>query len=84
MNDQERMTDLLLAEKKMSGNYDCFASECVNTALRDQFLNIFNQGHQTQTELFQLAQGKGWYQVEAAPASKIQQAATKFQNSMPQ
>ncbi|NCB62665.1 MAG: spore coat protein [Clostridia bacterium] len=84
MNDQEYMTDLLLAEKKMSGNYDTFASECVNTALRDEFLKILNQGHMTQTELFQMAQAKGWYQVEAAPASKVQQAATKFQNSMPQ
>ena len=84
MNDQEYMTDLLFAEKKMTGNYDTFASECVNTALRDEFLKILNQGHMTQTELFQMAQSKGWYQVEPAPASKIQQAATKFQNSMPQ
>lgn len=84
MNDQERMTDLLLAEKKMTQNYDCFASECVSTNLRDEFLKILGQGHQTQSELFQMAQSKGWYQVEAAPASKVQQAATKFENAMPQ
>lgn len=84
MNDQEYMSDLILTEKKMSGNYDTFASECVNTALRDDFLKILNQGHMTQTELFQMAQNKGWYQVEAAPADKVQQAATKFQNSAPQ
>ena len=41
MNDQERITDFLCSEKKMSANYDTFASECVNTALRDDFLNIF-------------------------------------------
>lgn len=84
MNDQERMTDFLVSEKKMTSNYDTFASECVNTTLRDEFLKIFNQGHQTQTELFQMAQSKGWYQVESAPASKVQQAATKFQGQMPQ
>ena len=47
MNDQERITDFLCSEKKMSANYDTFASECVNVALRDDFLNIFRQSHQT-------------------------------------
>ncbi|MCI8477500.1 MAG: spore coat protein [Oscillospiraceae bacterium] len=84
MNDQERMTDFILAEKKMSANYDTFASECVNVQLRDEFLNLINQGHQTQTDLFKLAQSKGWYQVEAAPAAKISTAYTKFSNQRPQ
>ena len=83
MNDQERITDFLCSEKKMSANYDTFASECVNTALRDDFLNIFRQSHQTQSDLFQIAQSKGWYQVEQAPASKISQAYTKFSNQQP-
>ena len=30
MNDQERITDFICSEKKMSANYDTFASECVN------------------------------------------------------
>ena len=84
MNDQERITDLILSEKKMSSNYDTFASECVNVQLRDEFLKIFNQGHKTQTDLFKMAQSKGWYQVEPAAASKVQQAAAKFQNQKPQ
>ncbi|RKI70550.1 spore coat protein [bacterium 1xD42-67] len=83
MNDQERITDLLCSEKKMSANYDTFASECVNVALRDDFLNIFSRGHQTQTDLFKLAQSKGWYQVEQAPASKVSQAYTRFSNQQP-
>ena len=56
MNDQERITDFLCSEKKMSSNYDTYASECVNVSLRDDFLNIFNQSHMTQTDLFKLAQ----------------------------
>ena len=80
MNDQERMTDFICSEKKMSANY---ASECVNLSLRDDFLNILNQGHQTQSDLFRMAQSKGWYQVEQAPASKVSQAYTKFSNQKP-
>ena len=80
MNDQERMTDFICSEKKMSANYDTYASECVNLALRNDFLNILNQSHQTQSDLFQIAQSKGWYQVEQAPDSKISLAYTKFSN----
>ncbi len=84
MNDQERITDLILSEKKMSSNYDTFASECVNVQLRDEFLKIFNQGHKTQTDLFKMAQSKGWYQVEQAPASKVDTAYQRFNNQKPQ
>ena len=83
MNDQERLTDFLCSEKKMSANYDAYAAECVSTNLRDDYLKIFNQGHMTQTDLFKLAQAKGWYQVEQAPAKKVSQAYTKFSNQQP-
>ena len=83
MHDQERLTDFLCSEKKMSANYDAYAAECVSTNLRDDYLKIFNQGHMTQTDLFKLAQAKGWYQVEQAPANKVSQAYTKFSNQQP-
>ena len=83
MNDQEKLTDFLCSEKKMSANYDSFASECVNIPLRDEFLKLFNQSHMTQTDLFKIAQSKGWYQVEQAPESKVSQAYTRFSNQQP-
>lgn len=83
MKDQELITDLLLTEKKMSTNYNLFASECVNVQLRDAFVNMLTQGHKTQTELFKTAQQKGWYQVEQAPAQKVEQAQQKFTNQAP-
>jgi len=78
MKDQEIITDLLLTEKKMSGNYNTFASECVNDRLRDAYVSIITAGHKTQTDLFKTGQQKGWYQVEQAPAQKIDQAVQKF------
>ena len=83
MNDQERMTDFICSEKKMTSNYNTYASECVNMSLRDDFLNILNKSHQTQSDLFRIAQTKGWYQVEQAPQSKVSQAYTKFSNQQP-
>lgn len=78
MKDQEIVTDLLLTEKKMSGNYNTFASECVNDRLRDAYVGMITSGHRTQTDLFKTGQQKGWYQVEQAPAQKIDQAVQKF------
>ncbi|MCD7946959.1 MAG: spore coat protein [Oscillospiraceae bacterium] len=84
MNDQEHITDLMMSEKKMSANYDTYASECVNTRLRDEFVKMIGQGHQTQTDLFRIAQSKGWYPVEQAPADKISTAYQKYSNQIPQ
>lgn len=78
MNDQERITDLLISEKKMSANYDTYASECVDTRLRDEMLKLLSQSHMTQTGLFQTAQQKGWYKVDPAPQSKISETYNKF------
>ena len=83
MNDQERMTDFICSEKKMTSNYNTYASECVNMSLRDDFLNILTKSHQTQSDLFRIAQTKGWYQVEQAPQSKVTQAYTTFSNQQP-
>lgn len=83
MNDQERITDMILTEKKMSTNYNTFASECVNDQLRDEYLRILNQSHMTQTALFKAAQSKGWYTVDAAPQSKISEAYNKFSSQKP-
>ena len=73
----------MLTEKKMSANYDSFASECVNTKLRDTFVSLLTQSHEAQTKLFQTAQQRGWYQVEQAPAQKVDQARQKFANQAP-
>ncbi len=83
MNDQERVTDLILSEKKMSNNYSTFASECVDDKLRDEYLKIMSKSHQTQTALFKAAQSKGWYSVEQAPQSKVDEAYNKFNSQRP-
>lgn len=83
MNDQERITDMILSEKKMSTNYNTFASECVDDQLRNEYLEILNKSHQTQTALFKAAQSKGWYTVEQAPQSKISETYNKFNMQKP-
>ena len=84
MTDQERMTDLIFCEKKMSDNYGIWASECTNTKLRDTFLTLLTQSHKTQTDLFQTAQQKGWYQpVQQAQADAVTKAYNQFSTDAP-
>ena len=78
MNDQERMTDLLLTEKKMSTNYNLFASECIHPTLKDTFLDALKQGQTIQSDLFSAAQSRGWYQTMPADGNQINQAYQKF------
>ena len=84
MNDQERIADFLCSEKKMSANYDTHASECTSISLRDTFVSLLTQSHDTQTQLFQFAQSKGWYVPEQAQPNKVSQAFTKYSNQAPQ
>ncbi len=83
MKENEIITDLLLTEKKMSTNYNLFASECTNVQLRDTFVNLLTQGHKTQTQLFETGKQKGWYKVEQAQPEQIAQASQKFTNQAP-
>lgn len=83
MNEQERITDLILSEKKMAGNYDTFAAECVSDRLRDEYLKILTQGHKTQSALFKTAQAKGWYKTEPAAQSKISETYNKYSADKP-
>ena len=78
MNDQERITDLILMEKKMSSNYNEFAGECTNPQLRSQFLDLLNQDHSIQEKLFQAAQSRGWHQTQPADGAQINQAYQKY------
>lgn len=78
MNDQERITDLILLEKKMSANYNEFASECINPQLRGKFLDLLNLDQSIRSELVQTAQKRGWYPIKNADAAEVNQAYQKF------
>lgn len=79
MNDQERLTDLMFTEKKLSGNYNTYASECTNLKLRSTLLQMLQAAHTTQSGLFDLASARGWYKTTPAEAAQVNQALQKFQ-----
>ncbi|MCL2857373.1 MAG: spore coat protein [Oscillospiraceae bacterium] len=77
-SDKHIMTDLLSSQKFETGGYNTSANECACPCLRSDIMNILNEEHQIQSEIFGEMQKRGWYPTEAADQSKINQVKQKF------
>jgi spore coat protein CotF len=80
--DKEILTDLLTSQKHITENYNTFANECATPAVKTDFMNILNEEHQLQNEVFTEMQKRGWYQTEAAEQTKINQTKQKYAPSV--
>ena len=78
MGDKEILQDALMSQKHISEGYNSFAGECARLDLRDAFLNILNDEHGIQSDVFSLMQSNGWYPTESAQPQKVQAARQKF------
>ena len=78
MGDKEILNDFLASQKQIAASYNTFAGECVNPQLRSTFLNILDEEHCIQADLFGDMTAKGWYQVEQADRQKIDQTRQKL------
>ncbi len=77
-SDKDILTDVLSSQKFVSDGYNSFANECATPAVRTDFVNILNEEHQIQSEIFTEMQGRGWYATEAADQNKINQTNQKY------
>lgn len=78
LGEKEILQDSLMSQKLLTDNYNTFAGECVNEQLRGAFLNILDDEHRIQADIFCDLQSNGWYQVEPADQQKVQKAKQKF------
>lgn len=72
--------DVLSTEKSLTGTYNTFANECSTAGIRDEFLNLLNEEHQIQAEVFDEMHKRGWYPTPQAEQQKVAQAKQKFEN----
>ncbi len=77
--DKEMLTDALSSQKFITDGYNSFANECATPSVRTELMNILNEEHQIQQEIFMEMQKRGWYQTEQADQNKISQAKQKYQ-----
>ncbi len=79
--EKEMLSDALSSQKLATDNYNTFANECSNPAVKNEFMNILNEEHQIQFEVFSELHKRGWYPVQQAEQQKVSQAKQKYQNN---
>ena len=77
-SDKDRLQDALSSQKFITEGYNTFSNECATPEVRNVFLNLLNEEHTIQSEVFTEMHSRGWYQPEAAQQQKISQVKTKF------
>ena len=80
MTDRELMDDGLSCQKHVTGTYNTFANECATPELRRDMMQILEEEHTIQQNIFDEMSKRGWYQTPPAEPIKMEQAKQKFQN----
>ena len=83
-DDKNMMDDALASQKFITETYNTFANECSDPQLKEQFVNLLEDEHRIQHEVFTEMQKRGWYQTEPAEQDKIKQAKQKYLGQMNQ
>lgn len=78
MTDKEFLFDSLDSQKLITSNYNNFANEIACSDLRRQFMDILNDEHQLQYEVFNELQSRGWYQLKDAQQQDVSQIKQKY------
>lgn len=71
MNDKDFLNDMLETEKNMSVNFTYALNEASNEELFEEIYGMFERIKESQRNLFELAFKKGWYSLEKAEETKI-------------
>lgn len=76
--DKEILGDGLSTQKATTDLFNTASNECVHDAVRNTFLQILEQEHSIQNEVFNMMHARGYYETPAAEDKKIQEAKQKF------
>lgn len=77
-SDRDIFLDALSSQKFISDGYNSYANECATPSVKTDFMNILQEEHQIQYDVFSEMQKRGWYPTEPADQNKINQAKQKF------
>ena len=72
-SDREMMDDALSSQKFVTDGYNSFANECATPALLSEFINLLDEEHQIEHDVFAEMQKRGWYTTEPADQNKVNQ-----------
>lgn len=78
--EKEALHDALEAQKQIAGMFNSYSNECANNEVRKVMLDILNDEHSIQFDVFNDMQKRGYYPVSPAQQDKI----TKMKNTYSQ
>ena len=78
--EKEALHDALEAQKQITGMFNSYSNECANTEVRKVMLDILNDEHSIQFDVFNDMQKRGYYPVSPAQQDKV----TKMKNTYSQ
>lgn len=79
LQDQEILTDMLTTQKQVVSSYNTFSTECSDTHLKNDMLELWNDEQNIQTDVFSEMHKRGWYPTAPAQQQIVEQARTKFE-----
>jgi spore coat protein CotF len=82
LTEKEMLSDALTSQKFVTDSYNTFSNECANPEVRNTFMNILNDEHRIQFQVFDEMSKRGWYQVSNAEQTKINQVKQQFSQGM--
>ncbi len=77
-SDKDMIGDILSTQKMMTGGYNTVANEASNPEIKNVFMDILNDEHCIQHDVFDQMSQRGWYATEAAPQNKIDTVKQKY------
>lgn len=76
--DKEILGDGLSTQKCTTDKFNMAANECAHPQLRRTMMQILEQEHNIQFDVFNIMHQKGFYQTPPAEDKKVQEAKQKF------
>ncbi|WP_324332321.1 spore coat protein [Methylomusa anaerophila] len=80
LSDRDLLQLALNECKHKANSLNTYALEASNDSLRRDYLTVLGDVHSQQTQIFNLMQQKGYYNVKNANPQDISQAKAKFSN----
>ncbi len=80
--DKEILSDGLSTQKATTEKFNNFANECVHDPVRTTMLQILEQEHSIQKDVFNMMHARGFYETPAAEDKKVNEAKQKFSASV--
>ena len=76
--EKDVMDDLLTSLKKLTSDYNTFASEVAHNNLKQDVMNILREEHEAESMLFEEMNSRGWYTTKTASPQDIKKARNNF------